>query len=746
MNRQKRRAAAKQGQRNPGASPPVVPTPVAELFAAGVAHHRAGRLAQAETCYRQVLAVQPDHADALQLLGVLANQAGQHDLAVDLIRRAIRRSPANPAYYSNLGAVLTEQGKLVEAVAAYREAIRVRPDFAAAYFSLGDSLRSLGRLDEAIAACRELIRIEPDFAEAHANLGNALRECGKLDEAIAACREAIRIKPGLSGAHCNLGAALYDQGKLDEAIAAYGRTLAIEPDNADALVNLVIALTDQGRLEEAVACYERAVVLRPDLPGIHDKLGFALFEYGLLAEALACYRRALAQRPDAAGTLIKYGVAMTSYGQPEAALESFRCAVAASPADAEPHSGLIFALNFDPAATTSEHQAERSRWDERHARRFTPWRPHDNDRDPDRRLRIGYVSPYFCSQAATYAFGGVITCRDAGQFEVVCYSDTAREDHVTGLLAAGADKWHRTADLDDDALAALIRADRIDILVDLVGHMRGHRLLVFARKPAPIQVTAWGEPTGTGLAAMDYLLADPMLVLPHERALFAEEVVDLPNFLGYWAPDPIAEPRPLPASERGYVTFSSFNRFDKIQEPVLAAWAKIMSALPGSRLVLKEGRACVDAIQRERMTRVFAAAGVAAERVTFLGALSRSGHFDAYHDIDIALDPFPHSGGMTTLDALWMGVPVVTFAGQTVSSRLASATLSALGLADFVARDRDGYVDLAIAKASDLPALARLRPTLRGRIADSAFGDPARYARAVETAYRKMWRRWCDSP
>jgi protein O-GlcNAc transferase len=811
-NRYQQRAGAKLGENSGKLAARTAE--VAELLATGVAHHQAGRLAQAETCYRQVLAVQSDQADALQLLGLLANQAGQHDLAVDLIRQAIRRNPANPAYFSNLGAVLTEQGKLVEAVAAYREAIRVkpnfaeahcnlgsslhgsrkleeaiaafrqairikpglaeahanlgkalneqgkfdeaiaayreaicvRPDFAAAYFSLGDSLRSLGRLDEAIAACRQVIRIKPDLAEAHANLGDALRECGKLDEAIAACREAIRIKPGLSGAHCNLGAALYDRGKLDQAVAAYGRALAIQPDNADALVNLVIALTDQGRLEEAVACYERALVLRADLPGIHDKLGFALFEYGLLAEALTCYRRALARRPDATGTLIKYGVAMTSCGQPEAALESFRRAVAASPADAEPHSGLIFALNFDPAATTSEHQAERSRWDERHARRFTPSRPHENDRDPDRRLRIGYVSPYFCSQAATYAFGGVIMCRNAGQFEVVCYSDTAREDHVTGRLAAGADKWHRTADLDDDALAALIRADRIDILVDLVGHMRGHRLLVFARKPAPIQVTAWGEPTGTGLAAMDYLFADPTLVLPHERALFAERVVDLPNFLGYWTPDPIAEPRALSALERGYVTFSSFNRFDKIQEPVLTAWGRILNALPGARLVLKEGRTCVDAIQRERMTSVFATAGVAAERLTFLGALSRSGHFDAYHDIDIALDPFPHGGGMTTLDALWMGVPVVTFAGQTVSSRLASATLSALELKDYVGRDRDAYVDLAIAKASDLPALARLRPTLRGRIADSAFGDPARYTSAVETAYRKMWRRWCGLP
>jgi predicted O-linked N-acetylglucosamine transferase (SPINDLY family) len=702
-----------------------------------------GKLDEAVAACRQAIRIKPGLAEAHTNLGKALRENGELDEAVAACGQAIRIKADYAEAHSSLGTVLNEQGKLDEAVAAYREAIRVKPDFAEAYCNLGNSLRGQGKLDEAMAACRHAIRIKPGLAEAHANLGNALRENGKLAAAVVACREAIRINPGLAGAHCNLGAALYDQGKLDEAVAAYREALALQPHNADALFNLVIALTDQGRLDEAVVCYERALALRPDFLGIHDKLGFALFEYGLLAEALACYRRALAKRPDAVGTLINYGVAMSSYGRPDEAIASFRHAIAAAPDDAMSHSGLIFALNFDPAGTMSEHQAERSGWDERHARRFAPWEPHDNDRSLDRRLRIGYVSRYFCSQAATYAFGGVILRHDPDRFEVVCYSDTAQEDHITRRLAGRADKWHHTAGLGDDELAALIRTDRIDILVDLVGHMRGHRLLVFARKPAPIQVTAWGEPTGTGLAAMDYLFADPVLVAPHERGLLAEQVVDLPNFLGYWVPDPIPEPRMLPALARGYVTFGSFSRFDKIQSPVLGAWARIMNALPGSRLVLKEGRACVDPLQQQRMTSILAAAGIAAERVTFLGWLDRSGHFEAYQDIDIALDPFPHGGGMTTLDAMWMGVPVVAFPGSTISSRLASATLSAIGLADFVGRDLDGYVDLAVAKAADLAALARLRGTLRGRVAGSAFGDPTRYAGAVEAAYREMWQLWC---
>jgi predicted O-linked N-acetylglucosamine transferase (SPINDLY family) len=848
MNRKQRRTTAKRAKVSRSGDRMVdAAQGVTDELARGLACHKSGQLAEAERYYRRVLAVVPDHADALHLLGLVAHQTGHQDIAVELIAKAIQRNAANPLYHLNLGSALNEQSRLDDAVAAYREAIRLKPDFAEAHCNLGVSLRNQGKLtqavaayrraihlkpdlveahvslgnalredgkldnavaacrmalrikgdlaaahlalgstldeqgklDEAVAAYREAIRIKPDLAsaycnlgialyrmgqtdgafaacrraielnpglaEAHANLGNALREAGRLDDAVAACREATRINPRLADGHCNLGAALHAQGRLDEAIAAFRQALALTPDHADALVNLVVALTDQNRLDEAVDHYEQALRLRPDLPGVHDRLGRALFEHGRVAEALACFRRALAGRPDASTTLINNGVALASCGEIDAALTSFQRAIAVAPEDPMAHSALIFALNFDPAATASEHQAERSRWNERHARRFAPWQPHHNDCSADRRLRIGYVSPYFCSQAATYAFGGVIMCHDRDQFEVVCYSDTAREDDITRRLAGRTDRWHETRGLSDEELAELIRADRIDILVDLVGHMQGHRLLVFARKPAPIQVSAWGEPTGTGLAAMDYLFADRVLVPPVERVLLAERVLDLPNFLGYWVPDPIAERHALPGVARGHITFGSFSRFDKIQEPVLRVWARVMSALPGSRLVLKEGRAVVDAVQQARVTRVLAAGGIAAERVSFLVGRERSGHFEAYQDIDIALDPFPHGGGMTTLDALWMGVPVVTFAGRTISSRLAAATLTALGLTDFIASDIESYVHLAVAKASDLAALDRLHGTLRGHVATSAFGDPTQYTRAVEAAYRAIWRRWCET-
>ena len=324
----------------------------------------------------------------------------------------------------------------------------------------------------------------------------------------------------------------------------------------------------------------------------------------------------------------------------------------------------------------------------------------------------------------------------------MCYSDTKEEDAVTERLRASATIWHRTAALSDDQIANLVCDDGIDILVDLVGHMKGHRLPVFARKPAPIQVTGWGEPTGTGLTAIDYLLADPVLVPPPERALLAESVYDLPNFLGYWTPDQLPEPGPLPARTRGYVTFGSFNRFPKLLDPVLREWAQVLRAVPNSRLVLK-GAIFDSAEQKVAILAVLEAEGVAPDRVRLLDKMDRADHFAAYQEIDIALDPFPHGGGMTTLDALWMGVPVITWAGRTISSRLAAATLTAVGLTDLIAPDRERYVALAAAVAGDLDALASLRAKLRPLLANSVIGDIQRYTRAVETAYREMWRRWC---
>jgi len=538
--------------------------------------------------------------------------------------------------------------------------------------------------------------------------------------------------------HFGRGLMLASKGQYRKALKCFDKVLSIVPTHLDALNSRADCLALLGDHAHAIASYDKLLAARPgDLRARGNRAG-ALKSIGRLAEAVADYSTVLQVAPDYTEALFNRGNAYIDLGRPKDAIRDLRNALSLRPNDTDIHTSLIFALNFDIDATTESLQAERAKWASRLTHSASTTYP--NDPTPERRLRVGYVSSHFRHQAATYAFGGVIVHHDPARFEVVCYSDTAAEDDLSSRLRNRADKWRRTIDLSDDRLAQLVREDQIDILVDLVGHMKGNRLRVFALKPAPIQITAWGEPTGTGLQAIDYLFADPVLVPVSERAFLAEQVADLPCFLGFWSPEALPEPGRLPAIERGYVTFGSFNRLAKTSEPVLRLWSAILRAVPGSRLVLKDR---LIAQQATAVMGVLAEEGISAERVALLEQVDRAAHFAAYGDIDIALDPFPHGGGMTTLESLWMGVPAVTAPGGTISSRLAAAILTAAGLTDFIATDRQHYVQLAANKASELGALAQLRSTLRHRVANSEFGDAARYARAVEQHYRSMWQEWC---
>jgi len=354
--------------------------------------------------------------------------------------------------------------------------------------------------------------------------------------------------------------AAHNSGELAKAERLYKAVIAAKPDHPDALHLLGVIESQRGRNEAGLELIDRSLAIRPQSATAFYNRGAALLDLNRLKEAQASYRQALAIKPDP------------------------KC-----------HSNLIFVMNFDSDASAAEQQAERARWHELYAQEFmSSAAEHKNDPDPERRLRVGYVSSHFRAQAATYGFGGAIIAHDPGRFDVVCYSDTKTEDDVTERLRACTHTWRRTANLSDQELSELIRADGIDILVDCVGHMGDNRLLTFARKPAPIQVTAWGEPTGTGLKAIDYVFADPVLVPENERALLAERVVDLPNFLGYWLPDAVPDPSGLPAKANGYVTFGSFSRPNKVQDPVLRSWAAILRALPDARLVLKAAGTSID--------------------------------------------------------------------------------------------------------------------------------------------------------
>ena len=680
---------------------------IQQAFDLALRHHQAGRLQKAEQIYRQILAQEPKHADALHLLGVIAHQGGHHDLAVDLIRQALALKPHYPEACANLGAALRAQGQLDEAIAACRQAVALQPQDAVAHCNLGAALYDQGQLDAAVAAYRQALALNPGYPEAHYNLGVALMDLGQLAAAIAAYRQALALQPGNPIAHNNLGNALKDQGQLDASIAAFRLALALNPNYPEAHYNLGTALSVQGQLDAAIAAYRQALALQPHLPQAHNNLGNALKDQGQLDAALAAYRQALALEPDNART----------------------------------HSNLVYTLHFHPACDTQTIAQELHRWNLRHAEPLRQFiQPHANDRSPERRLRVGYVSPDFRDHVVGRNIMPLFKHMDREHFEVFCYADVAVPDPLTEEFRRRAAGFHVVTALSDAALAERIRADGIDILVDLALHMAGNRLPVFARKPAPVQVTFAGYPGTTGLDTIDYRLTDPYLDPPEPGVdeAYTEKSLRLPAT--FWCYDPLddAPPNvgPLPALANGFVTFGCLNNFCKINDGVLKLWAQVMAAVADSRLLLLAD----EGSHRQRTLAVLEALGVSRQRVRFAAKRPRAEYLKLYQQIDLGLDTLPYNGHTTSFDSCFLGVPVVTLVGQTVVGRAGYSQLMNLGLPELIGRTEDQYVRLVAELASDLPRLAALRAALRGRMQASPLMDGPAFARAIEAAYRRMYR------
>jgi predicted O-linked N-acetylglucosamine transferase (SPINDLY family) len=708
----------------------------------GMSHHQAGRLAEAERIYRQILAQQPNHANALRLLGVLAGQTGRLDAGMELIRRAIRLNPELAVAHSNLGNALKDKGQLDEAIASYRLAIRIKPDFAEGYNNLGNALRDKGQLDEAIATYRQAIRIHPGYAEAYSNLGPALVEVGQLDEAIASYRQAIRLKPDLAEAHSNLGNALRTKGQPDEAIVSYRLAIRIRPDYALAHNNLGNALKDKGQLDEAIAAYRRAIRLKPDYAQAHSNLGNALVDVGHLDEAIVCHRQAIWLKPDFAEAHYNLGNELKNVGQLDEAIASYRRAIRLNPDDAGMHGNLVFALHYHPGYDSRIIQDELHRWNRQHAepqKKFI--RPHTNNRDRNRRLRIGYVSPDFREHVVGQNLLPLLRQHDHRQMEIFCYANVLQPDALTDQLRGYADVWRSIVGLSDSRIVTLIRQDEIDILVDLALHTANNHLAMFAHKPAPVQVTYLGYCGSTGMDAMDYRLSDPYLdPSDSDLSVYSERTIRLPET--YWCyspPGPTPEPSPPPAATMRYLTYGCLNNFVKVSPPALDLWAEILQRVPRSRLIVHSRPGSHLDTVRER----FAGKGISPDRLEFPNWQPWPQYVRTYGQIDIALDPFPWGGGITTCDALWMGVPVVTLVGRTAVGRGGSSILANVGVPELIARTPQQYVQIATDLAGDLPRLADLRRTLRARMQASPLMDAPRFARNVEAAYRQMWRTWC---
>ncbi len=713
MNRSQRRRAARTPRQAPAEA-------AAATLAAAARLLQTGNAAAAAESLERIVERHPDHAEALHLLGIASYRLGQKQAGLAHLARSLDlagdKAGDRAGFHYNYGQILQAEGQLDEAAASYRRSLEAEPGNMAARTRLGRALKELGEIDEAIDCFRRVVAARPDAAAAHSNLGNVLRTAGHLDEAGDCYRRALDIDPGFAEAHNNLG----------------------------------ILHRNRGEFEAAAGCFHRAIELKPRFVEAHHNLGTALASQGMREAAEDAFRAALAIAPDFAGANNDLGQVLVSQGRVDEAVAAFRRAIGIRPGDHAAHSNLLFALHYSPAHSAETLYAEAQAWNRAHGAAPGGAPPHGNIPDPGRRLRVGYVSPDFCEHAVSHYFEPLLAAHDRNAVEVLCYAEVARPDATSDRLRGLADGWLAIAGMSDDAVADRIRADGVDILVDLAGHTARNRLAVFARKPAPVQVSSYlGYPATTGLGAMDYRLtdplADPLADPPGEAdAYYSETLVRLPRgFHCYRPPDAAPAVAALPAAAAGYVTFGSFNNLAKVTSEVVAVWAEILRRRPDARLLLKSAALGEAGVQR-RYAALFAGHGVTRERVEMVGPLaSVADHMALYGSMDIGLDPFPYNGMTTTCEALWMGVPVVALTGRRHVARVGTSLLDTVGLPDLAADTVEGYVERAVALAGDIDNLAALRAGLRQRVSASALGDAAGFARHVEDAYRGMWRKWC---
>jgi predicted O-linked N-acetylglucosamine transferase (SPINDLY family) len=703
-----------------------------------------GRLAAAADCFAQAVRLRPDHPEIRNNLGNALRQLGRRQEAGECYAAAVRLRPDYPEGHYNLGTVLWESGQLAEAESHLRRTLDLWPDLPEALLNLGNVLRDQRRLDEAVACFRRALMKRPDYAEAHNNLGSALLEQRRPAEAAECCRQALRLRPNFPQAQSNLGAALRNLGQFDAAAECFRQALAVWPESPDAHHDLGSALREMRRPADAVECFRQALALRPNYPEAHHNLGIALRDLARPSEAAECFRRALALRPDLTEALISLGLTVQELGQPAEATECFRRALAQRPQSTAAHDGLLMSLHYRADITLTELVAAHAEYDHIHAAPLrTEWRPHANDRDPDRPLRLGFVSADLGRHPVGFFLVRAVEALARRAVALVCYSSRMRPaDDVTARFQA-ASVWRDVTGLSDDRLAELVRADGIDVLIDLAGHTAGNRLLAFARKPAPVQATWLGYEGATGLEATDYLIADERLVPSGTESEYRARVLRLQGgYACYDPPSDAPEPGPLPALASGRVTFGCFNNPAKLSPPALAAFAEVLRRVPDVRLVL-QFRGLDEPATVEQFRGHFAVLQVDPARVEMRGRSSYAEYLAAYRGIDIALDPFPFNGGATTCDALWMGVPVVTLPGATFASRHGLSHLTGVGLGDeLVAHDVDEYAARAVNLARDLDRLARLRAELREKMARSPLCNGDRLAAELLAALRTAWRAW----
>lgn len=652
----------------------------AVLYKKGVDCYHARNFSDAEKIFRRLLADNPRDAQSLHMMAAIGYEVERYDFAEELIKMALAEDKSNPAFYFTLGAIQKKQAKIEDALFNFQKTIELKPDHLDALLEIAQICRDQGALH---------------------------RNDNMLEAALSFFTRALAIRADI-GTYTNMGYIYYLLGNFRDAVQVSKACFARHPDSVSSLLSIANFSYLLGEYEEALEYYEKVLVLQPDHGDNYANMASALKSLGRLDEAIAMQKKAISLAPE------NYWV----------------------------RSNMLLAMVYAASVTPEEIAQTARQFGEFIADPLRRTRSFSNNKNPDRKLRIGYVSPDFRKHAVSYFLAPVFKC-NKDQFEIFAYSKNETDDEVTENLKTYFDHWRDIKYATDDAAADMIETDKIDILVDLAGHTGRNGLMIFARKPAPIQITWLGYPATTGMKVMDYRITDSYAEPPGmTEHLNTETLWRLPDIFCVYGTDengpPVIDHPPF--EDNGYITFGCFNNFTKVTDPVLQTWAKIMERVSNSKLLLEIPGIESQKIKSE-IERRLSQHGLPIERV-ILEPKSRANQYVLYNKIDIALDPFPCNGGTTSMDTLWMGVPFVTLAGKHFVSRMGVTILSNVGLQELIAQTIDDYISITVNLAQDNAKLRNLRRHLRERTASSPLMDQEKFTRNIESAYREMWNIW----
>ncbi|WP_052128458.1 tetratricopeptide repeat protein [Neosynechococcus sphagnicola] len=680
-------------------------------------------------------------------------QQGDYAAAIALYQECITIEPEERLLYWDLGLALLLSGQALEAQGTWLAVLTEAPSEAIKAWTeeLIERLLTLAETfvhpQDGKAVTRihqQILDLDPHHPEALKQVGIALGQQGQWNDALAYLQTALAHAPEDADLHRQLGLVLEEMGDLQQAIACYQNALVLQPEFPEAYNNLGIVLHAQGKVPEAIHAYQQALVIEPTFYKAYNNLGQVLRDQGDLLAALNCYQQAQKLQPEVSEIYRNLGLLYLDLGDLAAAIAAFEKAVVLNPNSSKDHATLLLFMLYSPEYSAPEIYTEAIRWGNQHGNPAIA-SPKLHSPKPNRRLRVGYVSPDLRTHSVAYFLAPILQHHHKAEFEIFAYAQVDQPDATTHRFKGWIDHWYSTVGIKDAQLVDQIRSDRIDILIDLAGHTANNRLQIFSHQPAPVQISYLGYPSTSGLKQIHYRITDPWADPEGTSdAFYTEKLIRLPGCFLCYQPPSLAPPGvPLPAATTGQITFGCFNNLAKVNLAVLRLWSQILGMLPTAQMLLKSKSLQYEAV-RNYYWECFAEYGIERDRVQLAGSLpDLAEHLGLYNQVDIALDPFPYNGTTTTCEALWMGVPVLTLAGTSHAGRVGVSLLSTIGLPDWIATTPDDYVIKAVDFARNRAHLADLRLKLRSQMAGSPLCDAPSFTRKLEMTYQQLWQHFC---